>query len=154
MAKPKISMKGGRVFAMHICHKDVEIKSKVSPRKAAKERRAAKETSTVTASRGGLVVVQGGSVGRRTHRAEALIKAEQTASERSPIKITTKAEKSLRRFAVGVTKGTQKNKGKTKPPRAFAPTSQCHTDVFYADSSKKWGVAPPPIDPLKTCRVK
>lgn len=154
MAKPKISMKGGRVFAMHICHKDLEIKSKVSPRKAAKERRAAKETSTVTASRGGLVVVQGGNVGKRTHRAEALIKAEQTASERISVKVKSKSEISLRRFCTGVTKGTQKNKGKTKPPRAFAPTSQCHTDVFYADSSKKWGVAPPPVDPLKTCRVK
>ena len=70
------------------------------------------------------------------------------------IRARTKGERSLQKFGQGITKGKQKTKGTSKPPVAHSKTSQAHIDVFYVGASKKWGVAPEPIDPLKTCNVK
>lgn len=96
-------------------------------------------------------IVTASSAGNR-----GCVKLDQQAQLKlsSNIKVRNKGERSLQKFGQGITKGKQKTKGTSKPPVAHSKTSQAHIDVFYVGASKKWGVAPPPIDPLKTCNVK
>ena len=147
MAKSKISMKGGRCFSISELEKEKpkatnHVSKRSLKRRAAKAEAGSHIPSSVPKR-----------VGHRTHRADALLLADHKRSLLTNGAAKTEQEKRLEIFCNGRTKGKQKNKGSTKPPKAFPTTSQCAPDVFYADSKHKWGVEKY-IDPLKTARVK
>ena len=147
MAKSKISMKGGRVFSMSELEKDKPVATNHISKRSLKRRaikQAAQEHQPSTVAK---------VLGRRVHRADALLKADHSRSLLTNGAAKTEEEKRLEIYCNGRTKGKQKNKGSTKPPKAFPTTSQCAPDVFYADSQHKWGVEKY-IDPIKEARVK
>lgn len=147
MAKPKISMKGGRVYQMSQLDKD-KPKGEMYLSKRSLKRRASKaeiEPDVPTPKEKVL--------GRRTGRADALLASELRRKQMKTGSAKTKSEKSLNQFCVGRTSGKQKSKGVSKIPEAFPKSSQCAVDVYYADSGKKWDVQKY-VDPLKTARVK
>lgn len=147
MAKPKISMKGGRLYQLSQLDKD-KPNGEMHLSKRSLKRRAAKAESEAVAP-----IVKKQVLGRRTGRSDALLEAERKRKLLSSGSASTKEEKALNRFCVGRTSGKQKVKGRTKEPKAFPKASQCAVDVFYADSGKKWGVEKY-VDPLKTARIK
>lgn len=147
MAKSKISMKGGRVFSMSELEKEKPAATNHISKRSLKRRaikQAAQEHKPSTVAK---------VLGRRVHRADALLKADHSRSLLTNGAAKTEEEKRLEIYCNGRTKGKQKNKGSTKPPKAFPTTSQCAPDVFYADSQHKWGVEKY-IDPIKEARVK
>lgn len=86
-------------------------------------------------------------------RGSVKLRSQPSWTTSGGMRLKDKTEKSLRKHGQGLTSGKQKFKGGTKEPDGFSPTSQAHIDVFYSSSKKKFGVAPPDIDPLKTCNV-
>lgn len=148
MSKSKVSMKGGRCFAISELEKLKPAATEHLSTRSKKRREAqAKKDAAFIPS----VVPK--VLGRRTSRVDALLIAEHKRKQLTTGEAVTKEEKALNRFCVGRTSGKQKIKGGTKDPEAFPKTSQCAPDVFYADSGKKWGVEKV-IDPLKTANVK
>lgn len=148
MAKPKVSLKGGRCFAMSEMEKNKPAPVMHLSKRSVKRRAAAQAKAEAFVPSNVPKVL-----GRRTSRADALLIADQKRKSLLSGEASTKEEKRLQIFCNGRTSGKQKVKGGTKDPVGFPEKSQCAPDVFYADSNKKFGVEKY-IDPLKTANVK